>query len=160
MPIRRYFLYVGSVLLALLFAVNWYLLPREAGAARSDVDRPAIRIHSTHKWPKAVVFDTTLPTIVPPAATVTAVAPTPPPLPKPVREAYALAEATPTVKPAEAVKPAKSHLRRQRVARPPAGQDAGNDMFGFRNDRSGSRNESFGSRNDFFGPRPMWSASW
>ena len=36
--------------------------PRHANA-----DRSTIRIHSMHKWPGAVVFDTSQPTIVPPA---------------------------------------------------------------------------------------------
>jgi len=160
MPVGRYFLYIGSVLLALLLVINWYLPPLGTDASSSDVDHPTIRIHSAHKWPNAVVIDTTQPTIVPPAAT-TAAAPAPlPPVPKPVREAYALAEATPEAKPAEAAKPAKPRVRRPKVARAPTGQDAGTDMFGFRNDRYGPRNEPFGFRNDFFGPRPMWSSRW
>ena len=32
---------------------------------RSHVNSPVIRIHSDRKWPERIVFDTTLPTIVP-----------------------------------------------------------------------------------------------
>ena len=157
MPLRGYFLYIGGVLFALLLILNWYLPPVDADQTRSDVDHPTIRIHSAQKWPKAEVIDTTLPTIVPPPVT-TAVAPPPPP-PNPAREAYALAEATPAVKPAEAAKPAKPQVRRSpRVARAPASQDA--DMFGPRNEWFGQRGDAFGSRNDMFGSRPMWSSRW
>ena len=36
-----------------------------AGQERSHVNSPIIRIHSDRKWPERIVFDTTLPTIVP-----------------------------------------------------------------------------------------------
>ena len=80
MPVARYFLCVGGVLLALLLAINAFA-PREpavAGNSAPSVDRPTVRIHSDQKLPERVVFDTSLPTIVPPAATVQ-VAPAPPP---------------------------------------------------------------------------------
>ena len=60
MPLRGYFLYIGSALLALLLILNWYFPQPDAGPVRSDVDRSTIRIHSTHRWPQAVVIDTTL----------------------------------------------------------------------------------------------------
>ncbi len=64
MPLARYFLYVGGVLLALLFISDAYL-PQVPVAVRADPDRPVIRIHSERKWPERVVFDTTSqPTIV------------------------------------------------------------------------------------------------
>lgn len=144
MPFVRYFACVGGVLLALLFIVDWWLPPSGYDPAGSAKDHSAIQIHSTHRWPKAVVFDTSQPTFVPPPTTVTALQP--PPLPKPVREAYALAEATPEAKPAEVAKPAKPHGRRPKVARATTGQDVSKDMFGF--------------RNDFFVQRPMWSSRW
>ena len=37
---------------------------------RSHVDSPVIRIHSDRKWPERIVFDTTLPTIVPVQASI------------------------------------------------------------------------------------------
>jgi len=156
MPLGRYFLYIGGVLLALLFIADWWLPSLGSESDPSDVDRTTIRIHSAQKWPAAVVIDTTLPTIVPPPLSIAA-APAPPPPTRPVREAYALAEATPEIKPAEAAKPAKPHVRRARVARAPAGQVAGYDMFGSRNESFfGSRNEPPGFRNDFFAARSSW----
>jgi len=156
MPVGRYFLYIGGVLLALLFIVDWWLPALGSGSAPSDVDRTTIRIHSVQKWPNAVVLDTTLPTIVPPPVAMAA-APAPPPPARPVREAFALAEATPEIKPAEAAKPAKPHVRRARVARAPAGQVAGYDMFGPRNDQFfGPRNEPPAFRNNFFATRSTW----
>jgi hypothetical protein len=66
MPLARYFLSVGVVLLALLFAADAYL-PKLAVAARANADLPVIRIHihSDQKWPERVVYDTSLPTIIP-----------------------------------------------------------------------------------------------
>jgi hypothetical protein len=156
MPVGRYFLYIGGVLLALLFIADWWLPSLGNGSAPSGVDRTTIRIHSVQKWPNAVVIDTTLPTIVPPPVAMAA-APAPPPPARPVREAFALAEATPEIKPAEAAKPAKPHVRRARVPRAPAGQVAGYDMFGPRNDQFfGPRNEPPGFRNNFFAARSSW----
>ena len=104
MPLVRYFAYIGSLLLALLFIADWCFPSLNAEAARSDVDRPIIRIHSSHRWPEAVVIDTTLPTIVPPPAAVAVDTPAA----NPAREAFAMAtELTPLVKAAEPVKVAK-----------------------------------------------------
>jgi hypothetical protein len=157
MPVGRYFLYIGGALLALLFIADWWLPSLGSGSAPSDVDRTTIRIHSVQKWPNAVVIDTTLPTIVPPPVAMAAAPAPPPPAARPAREAFALAEATPEIKPAEAAKPARPHVRRARVARAPTGQVAGYDMFGPRNDQFfGARNESFGFRNGFFASRSTW----
>ena len=68
MPLFQYFGWVGSVLLAALFAAGWWL-PGNA----ADVPRPRtplsesihIRIRSDHKWPERVVFDTTRPGFAP-----------------------------------------------------------------------------------------------
>jgi hypothetical protein len=65
MPLARYFLYVGGVLLALLFVLDAYL-PKVPVAHRADANFPVIRIHSDRKWPERIVFDTSLPTIIPP----------------------------------------------------------------------------------------------
>ena len=66
MPVARYFLFVGGVLLALLFALD-AVLPKLPAADQSEaaVDLPVIRIHTDRKWPERVVFDTSVPTIVP-----------------------------------------------------------------------------------------------
>jgi hypothetical protein len=66
MPLGRYFGFAGSLLLALLFLADWYIPKQSAAADRADVDRSIIRIHTMHKWPEAIVFDTSLPTITSP----------------------------------------------------------------------------------------------
>jgi len=72
MPLTRYFLLVGGVLLALLFVADAYL-PKLPLADTANADLPVIRIHTDRKWPAPVVYDTSLPTIVP-AQTASSVA--------------------------------------------------------------------------------------
>src|ERR1700730_18281503 len=70
MPVVRYFLYVGGVLLALLFAIDAFT-PQDAAVASHSapgIDKTTVRIHSVQKLPERVVYDTRLPTIVPLAA--------------------------------------------------------------------------------------------
>jgi hypothetical protein len=64
MPLARYFFSVGGVLLALLFISDAYL-PKLPVADRANTDLPVVRIHSDRKWPERVVYDTSLPTIIP-----------------------------------------------------------------------------------------------
>jgi hypothetical protein len=81
MPLARYFFLVGGVLLALLFVVD-AVLPKWPVVDRTDTDLPVIRIHSDRKWPERVVFDTSIPTIIPaPSAKAEAVASAPAPSP-------------------------------------------------------------------------------
>ena len=68
MPLMRYFGFVGSALLLLLFGLDWYLPQPVAEPAHAVADRPVIRISSIEKLPEPVVIDTSLPTIVPPPA--------------------------------------------------------------------------------------------
>ena len=59
MPVLQYFGWVGSLLLAALLAANWCLpapIVRQAGVPLDQ--RVKIRIHTDHKWPERVVFDT------------------------------------------------------------------------------------------------------
>jgi hypothetical protein len=66
MPLFQYFGCVGSFLLAALFAANWCCSAPINPAPRSDVpldQKINIRIHSDHKWPERVVFDTTRSTL-------------------------------------------------------------------------------------------------
>jgi hypothetical protein len=60
MPVARYFVWVGGVLLALLFIADACLPELPAGKA-IDASRPVIRIHSERKWPERIVFDTSAP---------------------------------------------------------------------------------------------------
>jgi hypothetical protein len=83
MPVARYFLFVGGILLALLLAID-ALFPQQAvvaSQAAPSVDKTVVRIRSEQKPPERVVYDTSLPTIVPPAVTaqaaVAAAAPAP-----------------------------------------------------------------------------------
>jgi hypothetical protein len=64
MPLFQYFAWVGSFLLAALFAANWCCSAPINPAQLSDVpldQKIKIRIHTDHKWLERVVFDTTRP---------------------------------------------------------------------------------------------------
>ncbi len=64
MPLARYFLYVGGALLALLFISDPYL-PKLPAADWGNSRSTIIHIHSDQKWPERIVYDTSLPTVVP-----------------------------------------------------------------------------------------------
>jgi hypothetical protein len=64
MPLARYFSFVGGVLLTLLFILDAYL-PKIPVREKATADLPIIRIHSERKWPERIVFDTSVPTIIP-----------------------------------------------------------------------------------------------
>jgi hypothetical protein len=76
-PLGRYFLFVGSLLLGVLFIADWYLPSASSQTYFREVrvDKSIIRIKSAHKWPEPIAFDTSLPTIVPPPQPVVANAP-------------------------------------------------------------------------------------
>ena len=120
MPIGRYFIFVGTALLALLFVADRYLPGQIAPSARADVDRSIIRINTRHKWPEAVVYDTSLPTIVPPVVAAAAPPEQPPleafaqlpPAPAPARQQ--VAEAVP--KPVAVKRKARPRYAVRRVA--------------------------------------------
>ena len=60
MPIRQYFVWVGSALLVALFAADWWL-PGPTAHSHSAIppsEKVNLRIRSDHKWPERVVFDT------------------------------------------------------------------------------------------------------
>ena len=62
MPLLPYFGWVGSFLLAALFAASWWFSGNVADAPPSRAplsESIHIRIQSGHKWPERVVFDTT-----------------------------------------------------------------------------------------------------
>lgn len=162
MPVVRYFLYVGGALLALLFVVDT-LVPRDVEVAINSapaVERPIVRIHSNQKLPERVVYDTSLPTIVPPTAKVqVAVAP---PVAAPsaqsrVRDTFAQfvpeakqpAPESRQVAAAEPPKPDSMAPKKRRIAKvhsyPPSYQAM----------RVAQQQQRFG----FFG-MPMWNNTW
>ena len=70
MPVARYLLFVGGMLLALLFALDAFA-PQQmvvAGNTAPSINKTVVRIRSDQKLPERVVYDTSLTTIVPPAA--------------------------------------------------------------------------------------------
>jgi hypothetical protein len=149
MPVVRYFVFVGGALLALLLAVSAFGPQPDAVADNSansapTIDKTVVRIRSDQKLPERVVYDTSLPTIVPPTANVqVAAAPAPP-----AADASAQARVRDTFAqfvPAESSKKSEPQVqRKRRVARvranPPV-RVAQQSPFGF-----------FGS--------PNWNNSW
>jgi hypothetical protein len=70
MPLRQYFVWVGSILLVMLFVADWCLPAPVAHAPHSENppnERINLRIHSDHNWPERVVFDTTRSRLTPAA---------------------------------------------------------------------------------------------
>ena len=61
MPLARYLIWVGSVLLALLFVADAYLPKLPAVQASTDASPVLIRIHAVQRWPERVVLDTSAP---------------------------------------------------------------------------------------------------
>jgi hypothetical protein len=119
MPVARYFLFVGGVLLALLFLSNEVLpkLPVEAERAEAAPDKSVIRIRSDRKWPERVVFDTNLPTIVPPqTATIAASAPAQTTVSEVSAKSRTL-QAFAELKPSEPKKLEPKPVHRRRIAR-------------------------------------------
>ena len=71
MPLFQYFGWVGSFLFAALIAANWCCPAPVTDLQRSDLplnQQINIRIHTDHKWPERIVFDTTRSGLTPDAA--------------------------------------------------------------------------------------------
>ena len=141
MPVARYFLLVGGVLLALLFLLNEVLpqLPVAERVAESGSNKSVIRINSDRKWPERVVFDTNMPTIVPPIAPVL-VAKAEAAVPAPAAEAAVSAQARglqafAQLKPSEPRKPEPKPQHKRKIAKtrvaPPMVVVAQQPRFGF-----------------------------
>ena len=142
MPLARYFLVVGAVLLVLLFISNAYLA-RSQVTAGADSKPFIIRIHSDRKWPERIVCDTSAPKIIPPqlASTEGSIVATPSLIDVPARakERDAMAQ----LRPPDAIqlRPSASRMqesKQQRFrkvtkkrARPPALQVARQWRFGW-----------------------------
>ena len=123
MPVARYFLFVGAMLLALLLAID-ALVPQQAVVASQadpSVNRTVVRIRSDQKPPERVVYDTSLPTIVPPLTmTAQAVAPAAVAPAAPLADATAQARVRETFAefvPAEVKKPEPQVQRKRKVAK-------------------------------------------
>jgi hypothetical protein len=78
------------------------MIARDAQVQETTLDKEILRIRSTQKWPERIVFDTSIPTIVPSTASIASVPPAPsPPLKtaeavnKSVLNAHAEAKAAP-----------------------------------------------------------------
>jgi hypothetical protein len=138
MPVVRYFMYVGGALLALLF-ISGLFLPKSPVVDRTDsaAELPAIRIHSDRKWPERVVFDTSIPTVVPAqTAKAEAIAPSPTPVAD-VSARVRVREAFAQMVPPEPKKPEAKPQRKRKIAKnrvaPPMIQVAQQPRFGFFN---------------------------
>ena len=143
MPVARYFLFVGGVLLALLLAID-ALVPQEtivASQAAPSVNKTIVRIRSDQNLPERVVYDTSLPTIVPPPAmTAQVTAPVVAP-PAPATAQARVRETFAQYLPAEAKKPEPQVQRKRKVAKrqappmqfaqPPQMRVAQQSHFGF-----------------------------
>jgi hypothetical protein len=130
MPLGRYFVFAGSMLLSLLLLADCYIPKLAATPARAEVDRSIIRLHSRHKWPERIVIDTSLPTIVPPPAKVADAPPVKAPaIARSPREAFALV--TPVQAATPPVAPKAAPKRRTRTA-PTGGHIASFDPGGYR----------------------------
>lgn len=65
MPLFRYFVCIGGLLLGIFFVIDVYGEKRPS-IERADIDRTTIRINSVTPLLTRVLIDTSLPTIVPP----------------------------------------------------------------------------------------------
>lgn len=120
MPIARYFIFVGGVLLALLFGVDAFS-PNEPVASSkvavaAPVTNPTLKIRSERKWPEAVVYDTSLPTIVPPKVEIAAAAVVPAPVAE-MPTAARVHESFAQFRPADDPKPEVKPLPKRKVAK-------------------------------------------
>jgi hypothetical protein len=109
-PLGRYFLLAGSVLLGLLFIAEryWPASTTPSFASEARYDRSVIRVSSAHRWPERIDIDTSLPTIVPPLPAASAEDPTDA---RPPREAFAQLN-VPTPKFPSAVRVKRKQVKR------------------------------------------------
>jgi hypothetical protein len=115
-PLARYFLVVGSALLALLFLADWYWPGASSVAADHDqalaasADKEFLRVRSAQKWPEKIVFDTGTPIDLPPVA----IAIVPPPAPVMTTARATALDARAEIKPATSMR----KTARRRIPRP------------------------------------------
>jgi hypothetical protein len=136
MPVARYFFFVGGALLALLLLLDAVLPKSPVGDSTAALDPPVIRIQSDRKWPERVVFDTSIPTIVPvQTAKTDAVVPVPPTTVADVSAKARVREAFAQFKPADEKKPELKRQQKRKIAKrhvpPPTVLVAQQPRFGF-----------------------------
>jgi hypothetical protein len=93
MPLMKYVVFVGSVLVLLLLAMNWLLPETTAEPVYSRIERPFARISSIETLPERVVFDTSRPNMAPPSSVMRGAA-------QPLQSAFTFEKITPSLLPA------------------------------------------------------------
>src|ERR1700760_4420508 len=68
MPLVKYFVFVGSTLLFILFGLDWYFPQPASLPIHAEVDKSIIRIGSVEQLPEKIIIDTNQPTTAPPPA--------------------------------------------------------------------------------------------
>jgi hypothetical protein len=161
MPVARYFLYVGGVLLALLFVID-ALVPGEPVVASNGapaIERPVVRISSTQKLPERVVYDTSLPIIVPATSNIQIAAPQPPALSAQSRVRNTLAQFVPESGQAAPEPKQMQAPKKRKIARVHSNPPAYAQMrFGWQQQpsmRVAQQQQRFG----FFG-MSSWNSTW
>jgi hypothetical protein len=155
MPVARYFMFVGGALLALLFLIDAYVPSQAvvASHAAPSIDRNVVRIRSDRKPPERVVYDTSLPTIVPPAPKVQVAAAPQPPVVGDVTTQARVRDSFAQLVPADVKKPEPQAQRKRRVARTVAKTHASPPI------RLAQQQPHFGFFG-FGGPGSSWNSTW
>jgi hypothetical protein len=124
MPLVRYFVFVGGALLALLFVADAYApkLPVVTAAAIAGAENPTLRIRSDRKWPERIVFDTSIPTIVPKLAANTNGSVSAPATVADVTATARVRDSFAQFSPPETIKPEAKAQRKRKIARNRAAQ--------------------------------------
>ena len=137
MPLLRYCLVVGGILLTLLLLAGRYMTGPMGGpeSAQAEQDSPIIRVQSAQKWPEKIVFDTSAPQIRAPDVAPAVVAPsepgkTTPTVQEAAREAFALA-AQPSVEPRRATPPLRARRTPERRHRHQPARAVARNQFPF-----------------------------
>jgi hypothetical protein len=136
MPLARYFLFVGGVLLVLLF-ISGTMLPKLPMAESADlgIGKSVLKIDSDRKWPDRIVFNTSIPTIVPAPTEMPEEAARPPATDANIDVSGKVRDAFAQLDPPDQVKPQpKPHLKRKMAKRhlaPPRVLVAQQPRFGF-----------------------------
>jgi hypothetical protein len=115
MPLARYFVFVGGVLLALLF-ISGAMLPKLPMAESADlgIEKSSLKINSDRKWPERIVFDASIPALVPAQATMIEQAVRPPATAALVDVSAKVRDAFAQFEPSDQKKPEpKPHLKRK-----------------------------------------------